>query len=393
MRELITPSQIKRQLLAKWEKGYYLKHLSDGFPLTVSLGTLSSRQMSDDFSSVQSWIDQYRRDQRLSEFLQWNELNHRLFGRQLVPRSLLFATPEDLARYLTKSRELESFSHLLLRLQAVDTRLESWGRKYPLELLKIAEDLERLSTLYRWMIEHPRPRVYLRQIDLPGIDTKFTETYKGILSAWLDLTLESEYIDETTSRFEDRYGYCRKPELVRFRYLDPALSWRGCSDISIPSDQFAGLYRKDEELPITHVFVLENDISALSFPKVANAIALFGRGYTFDALKECAWLHRVELHYWGDIDTHGFRILDQFRSIFPHTRSFLMDWQTLRDHEISWGEETKPTRVELKHLTQREQDLYDELRFDRIRKNLRLEQEFIRYSAVEKSVGQIAFCL
>ncbi|MBN2860604.1 MAG: DUF2220 domain-containing protein, partial [Sphaerochaetaceae bacterium] len=138
---------------------------------------------------------------------------------------------------------------------------------------------------------------------------------------------------------------------------------------------------------------VENDISALSFPRAENSLVIFGRGYNFSHWRECHWLDRVKLFYWGDLDTHGFRILDQFRSIFPHTESFLMDWKTLHDHEISWGEEGSPTTVDLHHLTRSEEDLYDELRFNRIQRNLRLEQEFIRYSLVEQTVGQIAFCL
>jgi hypothetical protein len=97
----------------------------------------------------------------------------------------------------------------------------------------------------------------------------------------------------------------------------------------------------------------------------------------------------VKIYYWGDLDTHGFRILDQFRSLFPQTKSFLMDAQTLKDHSISWGEEGKPTTGELYYLTETEKDLYNNLRFNAIQKNLRLEQEFIRYSVVQKALIQI----
>ena len=75
--------------------------------------------------------------------------------------------------------------------------------------------------------------------------------------------------------------------------------------------------------------------------------------------------------------------------IFPHTTSFLMDRNTLMQHEISWGDEPKPTTVELARLTPDEAVLYDDLRFNRIRRNLRLEQEFIRFGKIEEAVACI----
>jgi hypothetical protein len=48
-----------------------------------------------------------------------------------------------------------------------------------------------------------------------------------------------------------------------------------------------------------------------------------------DALEASRWLNDRAIHYWGDIDTHGFAILDQPRGHFAHVESFLMDRATL----------------------------------------------------------------
>ncbi|NCC65418.1 MAG: hypothetical protein EOM15_12265, partial [Spirochaetia bacterium] len=138
-------------------------------------------------------------------------------------------------------------------------------------------------------------------------------------------------------------------------------------------------------------FVVENDISALSFPQVANSMVVFGRGYHFDQFRDCRWFSDVELYYWGDLDTHGFSILNEFRSIFGHARSILMDEATLLEHKISWGFEPKPTKINLPHLKQEESLLYDTLRYNRIQSNLRLEQEFIRYGRVKEAIA-LLFC-
>ena len=83
--------------------------------------------------------------------------------------------------------------------------------------------------------------------------------------------------------------------------------------------------------------------------------------------------------YWGDIDTHGFAILSQLRARFAHVESVLMDHATLMAHPHAWGEEDAPIRHDLPHLAPDEQAVYDSLRDNAIRPNLRLEQEKIGF--------------
>ena len=107
---------------------------------------------------------------------------------------------------------------------------------------------------------------------------------------------------------------------------------------------------------------------------------IFGGGYGWDALARCNWLRDCAIHYWGGIDTHGFGILDQLRANFGHVMSFLMDRETLDAHAALWGFEGQPLRADLRRLTPDEQALYDELRDNRIRTGLRLEQEHVGFS-------------
>jgi hypothetical protein len=90
-------------------------------------------------------------------------------------------------------------------------------------------------------------------------------------------------------------------------------------------------------------------------------------------LNDCA------IFYWGDIDTHGFVILDQLRSHFAHVESFLMDRETLQAHSAMWGSEDQPFTADLHRLTSTERALFDDLRDNRIRPKLRLEQEHVAF--------------
>jgi len=95
------------------------------------------------------------------------------------------------------------------------------------------------------------------------------------------------------------------------------------------------------------------------------------------------------LHYWGDIDTHGFAILDQLRAHFPLARSFLMGRRPLLAHQDQWVTEPKPTQRDLRRLDPDERCLYDDLRWRRLGDQpLRLEQDRIAYGEALRRVAE-----
>jgi hypothetical protein len=119
---------------------------------------------------------------------------------------------------------------------------------------------------------------------------------------------------------------------------------------------------------------------------VPDSMVIFGAGYGFDPLAEATWLGDKSIFYWGDIDTHGFAILDQLRSHFPRAYSLLMDRDALLAHRSFWVQEETPTQRELVRLLPDEARLYDDLRHNRIGLALRLEQERVSFSRVQDAL-------
>ena len=166
--------------------------------------------------------------------------------------------------------------------------------------------------------------------------------------------------------------------------LDPAHSRLPTTfgdDISLDAASFARL-----DPGVARVFITENEINFLAFPAVRDSLIVFGAGYGFEMLSETRWLSRCRLHYWGDIDTHGFAILDQLRAQFAHVDSFLMDRATLLAFEPLWGEEDRQTLRDLPRLSPTESALYDDLRDNRLRRNVRLEQERVGFAWVKAAL-------
>jgi hypothetical protein len=156
-------------------------------------------------------------------------------------------------------------------------------------------------------------------------------------------------------------------------------------DLCLPLSEFAKVGQG-----VQKVFILENKITGLSFPEHPKSLVVFGLGYGVQVLSAATWLHEVDIIYWGDIDTHGFAILSRLRTIFPHTRSFLMEMQTLTSCKTLWGAELPDKRFveRLTNLTPAEQEVYRVLLDNRFGENVRLEQERIPFSLLKARLSQ-----
>ena len=377
-----TPADLRTQVQRLWDRGDLLRAaVTDAvsWPLRLSLKTPGASDLSDRFEAVREWVRAVADTPQVR--IEWREWNHRVQGTQQLPAAVLLDTLQDALVFISKGRQAQRFEAVWQQTAAAQPPLLAWLARRPIQALDLADRWERLLAVVAWLQAHPRPGVYLRQVDVPGVDSKFIEAHRGVLAELLDLALPPEVVETNATgvaQFTRRFGFLDKPVRIRFRLLDPALpSLPGCEDlpdITLDAASFAALV-----LPVQRVFITENETNFLAFPPAADAIAVFGAGYGWEALARASWLHRCQLHYWGDIDTHGFAILDQLRGHFPGAASFLMDRETLLAHRLHWGEEPDPTRHDLVCLTPEEAAVYDDLRFDRHQTQLRLEQERVGF--------------
>jgi len=383
------PHDLRAQMQKLWDRGGLLASLVSGeplFPKRLSLKTPTSAEIADRFQEVRAWIGE------LQEFpngrLEMREFRHRLFGANSIPQAVWIDTVEDALSLIGKSRAAGRFSAMISETRELEPRLLVWLAKRPLRALELADEWRRLLEIVAWIGKNHAPGVYLRQVDIPGVHTKFIEAHRGVLAELLDILLPTAAIDSTasgTGMFAKRYGFRDKPVRIRFRVLDPQCDILPCghgADITIDAESFARLDRK-----VSQIFITENEINFLAFPQVKESLVIFGSGYGFEMLSAAEWLNRCRILYWGDIDTHGFAILDQLRSRFDNVESFLMDRATLFAFESQWGKEEKQILRDLQRLTGEEMALFDDLRDNRIRGNLRLEQERIGFGWVESALS------
>lgn len=370
-------------LRKRWDRSVYLRSYAASepwSPITIPVKAPTAADLAERLDDVVRWNDRFRRDSctaagRPRFGIEYRTISGRGFGANQVPSRIRIDTLDQLVALLGTQQDLQAFDQVLSLTERDAPALRGWVTAHPLLAIQHANDWTKVLATVNWIVNHDTTTMYLRHIDIAGVDTKFIERHQQLLGQLLTTTLPPDRIDPSKTGFAARYGFKTPPGHTRFRLLSSnTVLPAGISEVHLRTEELAQL-----DLRVSRVFIVENLASYLAFPTVTDAIAIFGEGFKLATLEAVPWLAEAELIYWGDIDTHGFAILDQLRACLPHATSLLMDRQTLLAHRAHWGEEPEPVRHALTRLTPDEVALYDELRLDRLQPRLRLEQERVGF--------------
>src|SRR5699024_10398762 len=81
-----------------------------------------------------------------------------------------------------------------------------------------------------------------------------------------------------------------------------------------------------------------------AMPVWPSAVAVHGSGYAVDAVAQLAWIGGARVIYWGDLDSHGFALLNRLRTHLPDVEPVVLVEATRRRPEDRRVREPKPSR-------------------------------------------------
>lgn len=395
---MITPDEIRAKACKLWDNQKIQRaHLTGepSFPWEIPIGKPTARELSSGFAATRQSIrllqDHSKEALGAGYRIEFKRVKHRRIGGQSLPDKIVVDSLPDFLRLAEKAKDFERFADLSAKiLSALPESMDLLIRR-PSVVLAQADDWDQLLACCRFFQENPQPNLYLRQLEIPGIHTKFIENKRSVLAELLEVVLPSSSqatgtVGSSDHGFERRFGLKIEAPSIRFRILDTTALIGGLSDVSVPLPEFQRM-----SLPIRRVFLVENKMNGLCFPQSPQAMVIFGLGYGAASLAEIPWLRKLEIYYWGDIDTHGFAILNQMRGIFPGAHSVLMDQETLLEFRELWVQEKPSQRFmnDLERLTPAEADLFNSLRNNRWGDSIRLEQERIAFGRVRATIEGI----
>lgn len=314
--------------------------------------------------------------------IDWEERSWARVGRQRVPVRLRLSTPDAAAAFVggDAAREWRTLRDRAARIRqrfgdvssgseptgecdALDDggsdRLAAAIRSQAKRILGLSDaSFATVVDVVAWLHSHPLGSLRPRQLPIRGVDSKWFETHRSLVTALLTGIGRADVV--TVLDAEPR---------LRMRILDPGLLDVPLEDVTAPITQLG-------RLPVSPrlVFVFENLESVLAMPEWPGAVAVHGSGYAVDGVARLDWIAGARVIYWGDLDSHGFAILNRLRSHLPKVESVLMDEATLLAHADLWVPEPTPTTGDFSTLTGTEARALERLRAEG---SVRLEQERI----------------
>lgn len=377
---MITVAEIKKKADRMYPQFLKAKLLGDQFFPKV---LRSDKSISADFVAMSKELSELisgSKDRKgFGYVVQSRPVKTRGHGVQDIPESIVFEDQENYLQFIGKVKEFEIFIEKSTLIKNTVPQLVSWMERNPISVINNLHQWDELLKVCDWFLNHFEPnRFYIRELPI-AIHTKFIEDNKAILKNLLD-ELIPEKLNGNESVFEKRFHLKYVQPEIRFRYLRPSEA-TAHSDISVPLDEFSAH-------PVTckRVFIVENKMNFLTFPEIPESLAIWGKGFAIESLKNAAWLNDKEIYYWSDLDAQGFQMLSQLRSYFRQTKSFLMDGNLLE----RFGEfvvQGTPSKIEnLENLSESESLVFNSIKSQ----SLRLEQERIPQWFIIQKVNKLS---
>lgn len=371
------PSDIAAKVRRRWDDGTLLRTFAAGDPfpvLDVPVRGPAAADLGERFDEARSWVTALEAGSRGGRAydLVSTSVGGRSAGRTERPGRAVVSSFDQAWRLLGVLDDVAAFGRVLTIADQVlpDDAVRAWVLDKPLRALALEPEWPAIAAAYRWLRDNRGSGRYLRQVDAPGVDTKLVERHRPVLAEMLGVT--SRAVGFTTD-----LGLSAKPAMVRLRCAPGLLDLPDVvTDVSLRLDEA----RRLAPGTVARALIVENEVTYLSVPVPAEGLVLWGKGFDVDQPASLPWLAGTDVTYWGDLDTHGFAILDRLRAWLPQARSVLMDRDTLLAHEERWGQEDRPTAAALTRLTEAEAALYAELVSDRHGTRVRLEQERIDWA-------------
>jgi hypothetical protein len=417
--------------VAQWIKQRYLRQRwrwmegHGSWPLLVNLERPTQREVLKDFLHVQRWSAAWntwrsahvteKDDAASAPQIRMSTIAWQGVGEQTLPEALSFHSAECVAKFCNDDRVwrlVEMRRHAMLeRWPAL--LATGFGPHYEALASYDEADFGRLLALLIWFVENPRSGLYLRQLPVPGIDTKWVDLKRrGLVADFVrritsppltvltDLDLEevepsghavtlAAELDEVSLNFYDICGLRRPPIKLHLLVLCPYLRAKvgGLRDVVAPIDELAKLSFN----PVC-ALISENKDTGLSLPDIPGTVAFIKLGNAVSLLGQLPWIRELPAFYWGDMDTYGFSILAQARKTLSNVYSLMMDFETLDAHRDRLVDERQQaTNVDHAFLTTQELAIYKGFLKGTWWTKMRLEQERIDWPyALTKILAALA---
>lgn len=375
-----TPTELASRLAQQWHNADLREQRllnPQSWPIQLSIGKPAASTVRNHLDQVRQHIERWRKIE--TGQVSW-EKHHYQSTRDAVelPVSWALSTPTEWVN-ATASPDIRREYQALGRLvQQTDPQFHPFLiRQRSLVFNKPEHEVIKAAELALLLTPGAAQGSPLRAVSLAGIDSKFFERNRTLITRLLDIRFDGQVSAQGLETF---LGAQHDND-----------HWLLVADLDGSLLPFTQQRVRDTELLRTplaasHLLIIENERCLHQLPTLHGTIAILGAGLNLRWLS-AEWLSGKTLGYWGDIDSWGLNMLAQARQHQPGLTPLLMS-RAIFDgyqHSKAVAEPLPATPEPPSQLSPEEAQLYRHLLS---LKNGRLEQEFIDKQQVMDTVSQ-----
>lgn len=381
-----TPAQVvgdvTRRLERTWAAELVSAASADAWPHRFPLGTPTGSRLDAEFTELLDAVRDWR-DWAARHRLELVHATRRVRGTdQTMPTHVVINDLDTAASVVGSGwpARLATGRQRSSALAATYPHLER-PEKTLAQVAGLSEvDFDLLCRAVSWFSSNEASGLTPRQVPIEGLHAKWLNTRHQLLR---DL-----------AGVEDLGLAPAHPSRIHFTYLDPGHLEAGGRrhDSATVGDTSQLAYTP------TVVLISENKDTAVHFPTIPNGVAVEGNGRGARAYATFEWLREARtVLYWGDMDTDGLEILNEFREAGVPAQSMFMDpaaydaWSKYGTDVDKRGQRlTGRDQRPVPHLTDDEMSLYRDLCSSQWESFRRVEQERIPLAAAARTLQSIA---
>lgn len=361
---------------------------TESWPLRVAVNWPTEAKAADAPTAFRAWLSTWAEFETRATCssggiaLVRKTLNWRKLGAVSVPAQVTFQHASSVAQQAGTEERWRLLNERVGVLVQSHPRLgedSGWAQAASTVAGWDEADFVRLLGLLAWARDNPDSDLYLRQLPLVDIDTKWIEPRTGAITPILQSVLQRN------GDLHSTLGLRKASEPIRIRLLDPKLRAQlgRAEDIQMPASQWSAAFQE----PPSRLLIVENLATGLAIPDMPQTAVAMRLGNNVSALRKINWCGQAQVIYWGDIDTWGLHILSRARECFPALRSLLMTEEVLLTHRHLWTREFSQATGSASNLTAEEAQLLQKLKAGTFgERQIRLEQERLHWPSALQAV-------
>jgi len=370
---------------------YYLKkELIYFFPLHIRFSKPNIKEDREIIKQKNDYLIENSKSKKgYGYIILWKEtIKTKMQGDFTAPENIYFEDIDDYLKFIDKEKDYDLFKQNVEFILSEVPQLKNWIVENVNAINSNSENWLEILKVCRYFMEkyEPTDNLYIRELPIE-IHTKFIEENKSLFDSIFTSVLPKYKINDKfkgIKNFEKRYFLNFNHTSIRFRILDINMYINNISDLSVLISEFENLYFACE-----NIFITENLMNFLAFPKIHKSIVIWGEGNKVIVLQTINWLKDKQIFYWGDLDFAGLHILSELREHFPHVNSILMNVDIFEKYyNFRVIPYTLQKRNFPKYLNNEELKLFNKLIEIKDGK-IRLEQEHIRQTELLKFLEEL----